>query len=678
MAEENEAASLFDDGFGENYREPTEEEKKTLLAHHQWAESEKKEPETEGCKRADLSGADLRGLNFDSLDLKGADFEGLNLAGIVLADADLSNSFLGGVNLRHAYLQNTNFENANFHVRKSFLGAKGYNPEDHIGKTILQEARLWRANLRGANLTGAALQKAEIFEADLEGANLSSAFLQGADLHDSNLQSASLRKAKAGPGTGPAELTNLNHANLKSADLSDSDLSQADLSEANLEGADLSRTNLQNANLLSAKLRGANLQNADLTNATGLLADQFAQCDVSGAKLPGEIKNFEDGLETLKETSMSAKKIFLTMLLACVYSLLTIFSTGDEKLITNSSSSPLPIIQVGVPIADFYLIAPFILLIIFFYFHLYLQKMWHHLAKLPAVFPDGTPLDDKAYPWLLTQRVRAHFPILQQSGRPPLSHLQGFISILLAWWAVPVTVAVFWLWYLRTHDPVYIAFHISFLTIAVISAAQFQRLARDTLRHELPKPGNNRTRLDALKSELKREGRLAVLAAIAIAMSVSYGAVTGGRTGYISEVLESIGTRTYLNLVGKEISTKPPNWARDRALAAIAGRSLDTQKKPGDGKTNEKEFELISGAQLRRKDLSYAEASGAFLVKANLVGAKLRDADLNGAILWRANLSGADLRVADLGRADLSLANLRGVDLQIAKNLTQKKLTPPA
>ncbi|MBT4095914.1 MAG: pentapeptide repeat-containing protein, partial [Nitrospinaceae bacterium] len=566
MVDENEAA-LLDDGYGENYREPTDEEMKILLAHHQWAESKAKEGGEEQGERADLSGADLRGLDFDSPSLRGDNFESLNLAEIVLADADLSGAFLGGVNLRHSYLQNTNFENANFHVRKSLLGTKGYNPEDHIGKTILQGALLWRTNFRNANLTGVALQKAEIFEANLEGANLSSAFLQGADLRDSNLEGASLRKVKAGQGTGPAELTNLHRANLKSADLSDASLSQADLGEANLEGADLSRADLQHANLLGAGLLSSNLQNADLTGAEGVLADQFAQCNVSGAKLPGEINNFEDSLETLKETSMSAKKIFLTMLLACVYSLLTIFSTGDEKLITNSSSSPLPIIQVGVPIADFYFVAPMILLVIFFYFHLYLQKMWHHLAKLPAVFPDGTPLDDKAYPWLLTQRVRAHFPILQKSGRPPLSHLQGFISILLAWWAVPVTVAVFWLWYLRTHDPVYIAFHISFLTIAVISAAHFQRLARNTLRHEPIRYVKDWKKLETYKNILDRVHRLfaGAVAVAVLALFVSDRAITQSPDALIPLALKIIGGRAHLKLTDKDVSTKPPNWARDRA-----------------------------------------------------------------------------------------------------------------
>jgi hypothetical protein len=45
--------------------------------------------------------------------------------------------------------------------------------------------------------------------------------------------------------------------------------------------------------------------------------------------------------------------------------------------------------------------APLILLGVYFYLHLYLQRLWRDLSTLPAVFPDGEALDEKAYPWLL-------------------------------------------------------------------------------------------------------------------------------------------------------------------------------------------------------------------------------------------------------------------------------------
>lgn len=577
---------------------------------------------------------------------------------------------------------------------------KWLNSEGKEGKQAdFHHANLEKRNLKEAILKKAKLLYAKLDHAEFQNAKLQYAFLQNTRARKTNFEGADLFNARCSNGY-------FYEANFKEAKLQSAHFDNTNLRSADFQGADLPLADLQNAHMHQTVLRSANLQNADLTGATGLLADQFAHCNVSGAKLPGEIKNFEDSLETLKETSVGAKKIFLTMLLACVYSLLTIFSTGDEKLITNSSSFPLPIIQTGVPIADFYLIAPFILLIIFFYFHLYLQKMWHHLAKLPAVFPDGTPLDDKAYPWLLAQRVRAHFPILQKAGRPPLSHLQGFISILLAWWAVPATIAVFWLWYLRTHDPVYIAFHISFLTVAILSAAHFQRLERNTLRHEPVRYLKDWRKLATYKDIAGRAHRLFAggVAVAVLALFVSDRAISRAPDHLIPVVLNKIGSRAYLKLTDKNVSTKPPNWARDRALAAIAERSLDPRKKSDGGKTNEKEFELIAGAQLAGKDLSYASAFGAFLVKAklsraklqkanlidaNLWGTDLKRADLRGAKLIGANLSGAklistilsdsDLSDADLSGADLRGANLQGAmlrwaDLRDTKNLVQKQI----
>ena len=100
---------------------------------------------------------------------------------------------------------------------------------------ILRKHKLWlniepsgaRADLYGANLTGADLTRANLTGADLYGANLTGAHLTGANLTGANL-------------TG------------------------ADLTGANLTGADLTRANLTGANLTGADLYGANLTGANL------------------------------------------------------------------------------------------------------------------------------------------------------------------------------------------------------------------------------------------------------------------------------------------------------------------------------------------------------------------------------------------------------------------------------
>ncbi|WP_087303609.1 pentapeptide repeat-containing protein, partial [Anaerotruncus colihominis] len=95
-------------------------------------------------------------------------------------------------------------------------------------KDILDKHAAW---LRG---------EPEGVKADLTGANLTGADLTGA---------------------------NLTGADLTGADLTGADLTGAHLSKANLTGANLSEANLSGANLFAANLSGANLSKADLTGA---------------------------------------------------------------------------------------------------------------------------------------------------------------------------------------------------------------------------------------------------------------------------------------------------------------------------------------------------------------------------------------------------------------------------
>jgi len=79
-----------------------------------------------------------------------------------------------------------------------------------------------RANLSGADLSGADLRRANLSGADLSGADLRRANLSGADLYGADLYGA-----------------DLSGADLSGADLRRADLSGADLRRANLSGADL-------------------------------------------------------------------------------------------------------------------------------------------------------------------------------------------------------------------------------------------------------------------------------------------------------------------------------------------------------------------------------------------------------------------------------------------------------
>ena len=142
---------------------------------------------------------------------------------------------------------------------------------------ILEEHKHWinedckdweemRADLSGADLSGAYLSRANLSGAYLSRANLSDANLRGADLHNADLRGADLSEADL-------RGTDLCNAVLRGADLRNANLRGADLSEADLRGTDLRGANLHNVDLC-----GADLHNADLriTNLCGV--------DLRGAK----------------------------------------------------------------------------------------------------------------------------------------------------------------------------------------------------------------------------------------------------------------------------------------------------------------------------------------------------------------------------------------------------------
>ena len=518
----------------------------------------------------------------------------------------------------------------------------------------------------------------DLSEADLAGKDLTGADLQSALLPHANLRGTKLR-----------------HGTL----LWKADLQQSDICEADLGGADLKGVNFAEADLFKASLRGADLQSADLSSVKGgLRTEQLAGADLTGAKLPEQLKKLYDGLENVKGISESARKIFLAVLAACLYCWLTIATTTDVNLITNRASSPLPIIQTAIPIVGFYVVAPLLVLCVYFYFHFYLQKLWEELGSLPAVFPDGRPLHAKVDPWLLNDLVRAHLPKLNVD-RPFLSYFQLWISVLLAWWVVPITMFLFWGRYLRRHEPIGTTFHVVLLVISSVAAVCLYQLAVATLQ------GTERNKFEwklALRS--RRGYQIAAFAVVAGVLFglVSWGAIWGvpygkeiwdtrqskfgparGPRTWVPVSMAFVGYPPFANLDGEEVSQRNSvlgarlrnaNLRYSSAQGAFLGRA-DLQGAELSGAN-------LSGANLQGAKLNFGDFSGARLVGADLTNAELAEVNFSQADMAGAHLSGADLRFstlgadlqqADLSSADLRRANLSGANLMGA-NLRNAKL----
>ncbi|HEY2914450.1 MAG TPA: pentapeptide repeat-containing protein [Candidatus Angelobacter sp.] len=550
-------------------------------------------------------------------------------------------------------------------------GASPANSEELA--VIQQGAKAWN-EWRGKNK--------ERVSFNLSGADLHNRDVTDADLRAVDLSNANLRGATLGPGTL----------------LWNAKLSNADLYQANLRGADLQDVNFSNADLYQADLRESNLQGADLSTAKGgLLSRQLAGSDLTGAKLPEPLAKLYDSLSSVKEISDSAQKLFLALLAGCLYSWLTIAQTTDVELITNRASTPLPIIQAAIPIVGFYVVAPLILLCLYFYFHFYLQKLWEELGSLPALFTDGRELHKRTDPWLLNDLVRSHFVKLKD-GRPFLSYFQSWISVVLAWWLVPVTLFAFWLRFLRRHDLLWTMVHALLLALVINSAVRLYSIANRTLRGE-GRPGFRFRGMLQRRSTYLQAVFAILLGALIIAMSL--GTIFGdlywppheARMGFLTSsprtwmpwLLHQFGYYAFANFDSVDVSIKPPNWTgkNDNELdlvkgAKLTGSNLRNIYAPGAFfVTGQLDWSDLRNSQLEAADLRQANLNSANLEKANLGFASLESSDLDRAYMRNvtlafanlrdATLRSADLRGADFEEADLTRANLEGSNLNDAK-----------
>lgn len=482
-----------------------------------------------------------------------------------------------------------------------------------------------------------------------ERADLTGADLSGRDLHDADLRGAALAEAN---------------------------LQDADLSEANLRAADLRGANLQGASLRDTILRDAHLQDANLAGVTGLLAGQLAGTNVCGAKLPDAIAKF-DVLSQVADTSKTASAVFVSMLVGCGYTWLTIASTHDMGLITDSATSNLPVINTAIPIVGFYFVAPLLLLGLYLYFHLTIQRLWEQTAELPAIFPDGRSLDRRLPSWLINGLIHPQFHHLKET-RPALSWLQEQFAVVIGWWLVPITVFLIWGRYLRKHDHLGTACHVALVVVACSAAWLLYRLGVSTLRADPRELAVWRHPWRHRRTHFRFAGCLLMAAFLA---TVSYGAIEGvpvDRYGYLPEpvspwnvrhvvplALESLGYNPFADLEGTDLSTRPPNWdeSRKNALAQVKGARLRgahlrRARMHGAFLVNADLRDTgLWGARLPDADLRRARAAGANFSLANLQDARIEDADLRGARFDGANLAGAQLAGAHLEGVDLSRAN---------------------
>jgi uncharacterized protein YjbI with pentapeptide repeats len=440
-------------------------------------------------------------------------------------------------------------------------------------------------------------------------------------------------------------------ARLPEALLQKTNLRGADLTLADLRGAGLVQANLAEANLLGTQLQQANLQAADLQGATGLLSAQLAGSNLFGAILP-ESTSPLGGLRLVRESARKAAWLLTFTLLLNGLVWLRIFTTRDSQLVKNSSAIPFSVLPTALPFIPFYLFGPVLILGLYLYFLLYLQRLWDGIAQLPAIFPDSRRLD-ACLPWFARWSARSHFKWLRNS-QSPLGFVEGAIAILMLYWVAPVTVLLFWGRYLTLEDLRGTTLHILLVVGAIAAAMNFPKMAGkafgpDSSRTSIEQKSPGRRSVFVLRAAPPAMGLLLFLLSVGTYLGVPHDyRSTGqwpapGMRAWAPDILWTLGYNPFAQLTEVDLSTKPPGWT---------GR--------------EEEIAQVKGANLNGLRLRYIQAYGAFLVKARLWRTDLRNAYLSETDLREANLRQADLRFAVLDRARLARAVLPEADLRNA------------
>jgi len=464
----------------------------------------------------------------------------------------------------------------------------------------------------------------------------------------------------AGAKLEGAELVGVN---LRYADLQEADLKAADLLLADLRDTCLARTNLEETCLVGANLEGANMEGAALASAMGLVPRQIAGANLRDATLPPQILEFP-GLADFARASRTVVSFFTATISLSLLSWLMIWKTKDVQLISDSSILPFLHSAAAFPTAEIYLIMPAVLVAVYLTFQYHLQRLWDAVLELPAIFPDGSSLDEHK-PWIITGLVRAHFRWMNQDA-PSTRFIEKAISILLAYWLVPITILCVWGRYLTQQD-----MHGTLLHVLLFAAATGVAVYSTTRVGRPEEAWASEKKISAGILEKVKSFSFSRLIAtvVAVLFFLSLGTIKGvphdvGRAPQFAagdirrwapSAFWAIGYDPYADLTEATISTRPASWTgADDQLSSVKGARLNGARF---------RYAQAYGVFLANAHLFRTDFTGAFLSEADMRGADLGQSTLRLAILDRAQMARTNLDRANLDGANMTRADLRGANL---------------
>ena len=428
-------------------------------------------------------------------------------------------------------------------------------------------------------------------------------------------------------------------------------------------------------------------------------------------------------LEAANDTARNFRAVYVAYLVIAFYILVIISSTSDE-LLFRAGNVQMPIINTSVPVVWFFIVAPWILLLLHLnllmqavflstkvhrYTSRFAEEKIHERGLLfPAPLAHLLVADTqrRVVQWILRGVVffslvvlppgiliytEIHFLTYQNEPITWLHRIVILLDIILLWCLWPHIItppdegekecSKRSPWKRRAATFASVATGLFVLVIADIPGGTMENFISANALRDWLEPGLDR-RYQLEEQILVQEEPLPEVLATHLAACKSQN--PDDRADCQAEIKP--GTPTWCQyakplplqgrafrhanlqkavLCGVDLSVDLSD--ADLSMARLHGANLRNTKLQG---VNLLEIKLqgadLSEAELQGADLSEAELQGADLSEAGLQGADLSEAELQGADLSFAGLQGSDLSEAELQGADLREAELQGAYLSFA------------
>lgn len=354
-----------------------------------------------------------------------------------------------------------------------------------------------------------------------------------------------------------------------------------------------------------------------------------------------DLKNHIADFWAFNNSSVENTRNSLFFIFILFYILVIVVSTTDVQLLLPNSTVTLPVLGIDIPLVEFYIFIPFLILVfhfnLLFNFHQHSKKVYLYQSIEQDV--NGRTI----YPFALNYAINS-----------PSTFNQRFLKLII--WLIifvfPLFLLILVQWQFSAYHSLLITtwhFVVLLLDALVLSGTWYLIFQPEILPEEeieIPK-----THLKDLLKKIRFSWTATIFLLVGLFNYVTLFTFKMTSGEFVKDLLP------HLDISHATLIASPPS---DEII----------QRYLAQGKSKEEAYrDFAGGIDLSGRDLRYYNFSGAYLVNitlddADLRGANLFNADLNGAMLSRTNLGNANLNNVTLNFALMDSCNLESTSLK--------------